>query len=268
MAPKGVVSTMLRIFSVFLLAPTVALASSIDSSFAFRETFLPPGPPSVAMRLDETAILWNPAGLAFSNLYSVGYAWKGIYREDQRTCATQFFLTKARGVGFGFLRDDLKEGVKTTALLSLAPRVSHNLSLGFTGKWRGGFNFDCGAMIKLGRRTLIGVVARNLRKKENIRRYWEGGIRIVLAKDRLIAFGNVVNEDSPWRKSTSYGGGFYVKLDNSMRSFISYTDDGCGHTIFKASLEISAGDAMIEGSYSQSSDDWVTISVRLSNWSR
>ena len=45
-------------------AAALALDSTLVESFAWRDTFLPCGIPSVALRTNETAMLWNPAGVA------------------------------------------------------------------------------------------------------------------------------------------------------------------------------------------------------------
>ena len=45
-------------------------------------------------------------------------------------------------------------------------------------RWKGGFNFDCGVMALIGKRISIGLVGRNLRNKDNVRRYYEGGIAV------------------------------------------------------------------------------------------
>ena len=68
--------TLLLLLSITLVAVTQATASvNLDSTLVYRDAFLPPGVPSIAVRTDETAMLWNPAGLAFSGGYFLGYAW-------------------------------------------------------------------------------------------------------------------------------------------------------------------------------------------------
>jgi hypothetical protein len=242
-----------------------AEAREIDSTFAFREAFLPPGAPSVAMHYDETAMLWNPAGMALSPTYYLGYAWKGTYLRDDRQVRTYFILTKARGFGLGFMRDDYSEGTKTTTIFSLAPRVTNNLAIGFTGKWKGGFNFDCGAMFRKPNVFAVGVVGRNLRERENVRRYIESGIAVTAIRRKLVLFFDVVNEESPWRDALAYGGGFTARLEYGINTTISYFTDGEDNAIYRASLNFLWGVNSIEGEYSTSSDHWRTLSGRIAN---
>jgi hypothetical protein len=220
------------------------------------------------MREDETAILWNPAGLAMSPAYYVSYAWKGTYLEDDRKIATHFVLTKARGFGLGFMRDDYSQGTRTTALFTLGPRLTRTSSVGFTGKWRGGFNFDCGALYWRPDQMTIGVVGRNLREKEGVRRYVEGGIAIVAVPRRLTLFFDVVDEDSRWRDALAFGGGFRARLQYGIETTLSCFDDGEGHQIYRASMSFIGGINIIEGEYSTSSNDWRSLSGRLASWSR
>lgn len=254
-----------------LLCPQDSDASSadrIDSTFAFRDAFLPPGVPSVALRDDETAILWNPAGLAMSPTYYVSYAWKGTYLGDDRKVATHFILTKARGFGLGFMRDDHSQGTRTTSLFTLGPHITNTLSVGFTGKWRGGFNFDCGALYWRPNQMSIGVVGRNLRERKDVRRYVEGGIALVAAPHRLTLFFDVIDEDSPWRDALAYGGGFTARLEYGIGTTLSCFDDGQGHQIYRASMSFIGGVNIIEGEYSTSSNDWHTLSGRFASRSQ
>ena len=261
----------LPLLAASLLWPGVSAASGadqvdqIDSTFAFRETFLPPGVPSVALRDDETSMLWNPAGLAMSPTYYVGYAWKGVYLGDDRKVATHFILTKARGFGLGFMRDNHSEGTRTTSIFTLAPRIGRTLSVGFTGKWRGGFNFDCGLMYRRPEQLSIGVVGRNLRERKAVRRYVEGGIALTAVPHRLTLFFDVIDEDSPWRDALAYGGGFTARLEYGINTTLSCFDDGQGHQTYRASLNFIGGVNVIEGEYSTSSNDWHTLSGRIAS---
>jgi hypothetical protein len=254
-----------------LLTPTQSTANDLDStfaaSFAYREAFLPPGVHSVALRADETAILWNPAGIPMSGTYYLGYAWKGTYYGDDKVVSTHFFLTKARGFGIGWMRDGFSEGVKTTTVFSIAPAVSKSMGLGFTGKWKGGFNFDCGLMLKLGKRISIGLVGRNLRDKENVRRYYEGGIGAFVIPGKLTLHFDVINEDSPWRKETVYGGGFAWQIQRHVGMSASYFTDESGTDIIRGSLNFLPPGEIVEGEYSKFSDDWSTLSARIASHS-
>jgi hypothetical protein len=242
-------------------------AAPLDSSFTFREAFLPPGVPSVALRDDETALLWNPAGIAMSDVYYIGYAWKGTYFEDKRQVATHFFLTKASGFAIGLSRDDYSEGVKNTTYFAVAPKISRSLAVGFTGKWKGAFNFDCGTLLRLGKRISVGFVGRNLRSRENVRRYWEGGVGVYALRRRLVLFSDVIVEDSPWREATAYGGGFVLKLQPWASVTTSYFTDGQDNEILRATLELVLPRRIIEGEYSTASNDWQTLSGRISTHS-
>jgi opacity protein-like surface antigen len=245
-----------------------ASAKEIDSTFSFREILLPPGVPSVALRTDETAILWNPAGLAMSKAYYVGYSWKGTYLKDDKQAGSHFLLTKARGFGIGFVRDDYSEHVKTTTIFTLSPHVIDSFSLGFTGKWKGGFNFDCGAMLRAGDRVTFGFVGRNLREKKDVRRYLEGGVAITAVPHKLNFFFDVINEESPWRDALAYGGGFTAKLEYSIYIGASYFYDGDGNKIFRTSLSFLSGVNILAGEYSISTDNWRTIGGRFASSSQ
>jgi hypothetical protein len=257
------------VFVVCLLgvAASDSHAAALDSSFVFREVMLPPGVPSVALKDDETALLWNPAGIAMSDVYYIGYAWKGTYIDDERQSATHFFLTKARGFGIGLSRDDLSEGVKNTTYFSVAPRVTRNFAIGFTGKWKGGFNFDCGTVMRIAKRISVGFVGRNLREKKNVRRYWETGVALYAVRGRLLLFSDVIVEDSPWRDATAYGGGFILQLQDWSTVTTSYFTDGEDNQTLRTSLQLVLPRRIIEGEYSTASDDWQTLSGRLSTHS-
>ena len=245
-----------------------ASASDVEGSFAFRETFLPPGPPSVALRDDETAILWNPAGLPHSRTYYLGYTWKSVYLAGHQKTITHFFLTKARGFATGFVRDNISEGVKTATVLSIAPEIWRGFSLGFTGKWKGKFNYDLGAMLRIRRRVSLGIVGRNIRHKPDVRRYWEGGIGIYAIPGKLTFFCDVVQEDSPWREEIGYGCGLTLRLRGGFVTRASYFDDGSGNGIIRASLVLTSPATVLEGEYSSWTKDWETMAVRLASRSR
>jgi hypothetical protein len=245
-----------------------AEAGEMDSTFNYREAFLPPGVPSVAMRFDETAILWNPAGMALSRTYYMGFAWKGTYLDDDRQVATKFYLVKARGFGLGFIRDDVSPGTRTATLFSLAPHVTDSFAVGFTGKWKGGFNFDCGALYKYEDRLAVGVVGRNLRDTKDVRRYIESGIAVTAVPHRLALFFDVINEESPWRDALAYGGGLTARLEYGINATISYSNDGEGHETYRGSLNFIGGNNIIEGEYSTSTDHWYTLAGRIASRSQ
>lgn len=241
---------------------------AVDASYSFREILLPPGTPSVALRTDETAMLWNPAGLAMSKAYYVGYSWKGVYLKDDKQVGAHFLLTKARGFGVGVARDNYSEHVKTTTIFTLAPHVVDNFALGFTGRWKGGFNFDCGAMARAGDRVTFGFVGRNLREKKDVRRYLEGGIAVTAVRHKLSFFFDVINEESPWRDALAYGGGFTARLEYGIYVGASYFYDGDGNKIFRTSLSFLSGINVLSGEYSISTDDWRTIGGRFASYSQ
>ena len=245
--------------------PHDAEAKAVDSTFTFRDALLPPGVPSVAMRDDETAMLWNPAGLAMSRAYLVSYAWKGTYHEDDRQVSTHFLLMKARGFGLGFTRDDTAPGTKVTTLFTLAPHVVSNFALGFTGKWKGGFNFDSGLMYRKEPYFSLGFVARNLRDRKNARRYFEGGVAIAAAPHRLTLFFDVINEESTFRDAFAYGGGLSAKMEYGITLNASCFTDGQHHETYRASLNLSGGVNVIEGEYSVTTNDWSTVSARVAS---
>jgi hypothetical protein len=259
---RRTISVIATLAVLTLLAP-LAHAAEIDSSLTFRDAFLPPGTPSVAMRSDETSVLWNPAGLGMSDTYYLGFAWKATYLGDDRKVTTHYFLTKAKGFGIGLMRDDYSEGVRNTTIFSLGPRVSNKFALGFTGKWKGGFNFDAGAIARLGSRASVGIVGRNLRDKDDVRRYYEAGIGLTVVRGRMSAFFDAIQEDSPWREATAYGGGILLYLEHGISVSSSYFDDGEGNGTIRASIRFLMSSRIIEGEYSQTSDDWETLSARI-----
>ena len=148
-----------------------------------RQTSL--GAASMALSNDANALFWNPAGIAMSGVYFLGYSWKGTYYDDDIRIQSHYALTKARGFGIGLMRDDYAKGVKTTTLCSLAPPITDKFTLGWTGKWRGGFNFDVGVMAILGNHVSFGFVGRNVRYKPNVRRYWESGLALHAVPGKL-----------------------------------------------------------------------------------
>jgi len=248
--------------------PSEAAAKPIDSSLSWRDAFLPPGIPSVALRYDETAVLWNPAGLAMSDAYFIGYSWKGTYLDDKRQVATHFLLVKSKGFGMGFTRDDYSEGTKFTTLFTLAPHVTKSSAVGFTGKWKGGFNFDCGAIWRFRNRVSLAAVGRNLRDRPTARRYIEGGLAVTALPGKLGVFFDVINEESPWRDALGYGGGLTARLERSVGASVSYFTDGDDHGTVRASLSFTSGVNLIEGEYSSSSDSWTTLSGRIASVGR
>ena len=257
--------------AVLMAAAPVAFGSSpkpIDSTFSYREIFLPPGTPSVALRTDETAILWNPAGLAMSKVYYIGYCWKGTYLKDAREVTSQYVLVKSRGFGVGFMRDDYSSHVKTTTLFSLAPHAADNFGLGFTGKWKGGFNFDCGAMARIKDRVTLAFVGRNLRERSDVRRYMESGVAVTAVPRKLAFFFDTIHESSPWRHALAYGGGFTAQLEYSIYVGASYFYDGDGNKIFRASLSFMTGVNLIAGEYSTTTNDWRTLGGRIASYSQ
>ena len=276
---KCFVSRLLILLSVsLLLSPLAALADDapdpgpaptgpdpVLSTLTYRDAFLPPGTPSVALHADETAMLWNPAGIAMSGVYYLGYAWKGTYYDDDIRIQSHYALTKARGFGIGVMRDDFSKGVKTTTLFSIAPPITDKFTLGWTGKWKGGFNFDVGLMAILGRHLSFGFVGRNIRYKPNVRRYWESGLALHAVPGRLTCHFDVIVEDSPWRAETALGGGFNLNLEQGVSITASYFTDGEGHGIARAGLRLSMPGNTVEGEYTQYTNDFQTMGVRLAS---
>ncbi len=252
-------------FVLFLLLVVSAWCAEgdIDSTFAYREIFLPPGLPSVALRTDETALLWNPAGIAMSRTYYLGYAWKGVYLGDHPHVISQFFLAKSKGFGLGYMHDSHSPGDANTYILTLAPAVSRTIALGFTGKWRGGFNFDCGFMGNFHNRLSVGFVARNLRKKTDARRYYEGGIAINILPHKLSTFFEVVNENSKWHKATSYGIGIISTFKGGMCASLTYFTDTDDISVVRATLRFVLSRNIIEGEYSNFTNDHSIVGARI-----
>jgi hypothetical protein len=267
----------LILLSIFLIPLPLFAGSASDpdsaasgsdpflSTLAFRDAFLPPGTPSVALHADEVAMLWNPAGIAMSDVYFLGYSWKGTYFSGDLKVQSHYILTKARGFAIGVMRDNYSKGVKTTTLFSLAPPITNKFSLGWTGKWRGGFNFDAGAMLVLGNHVSFGFVGRNIRYLKNVRRYWESGIGLHVVPGRLTCHFDVVVEDSPWRTETALGGGFNANLDHGITVTASYFTDGEGHGVTRAGLRLSMPGNTFEGEYGQYTNDYQSLGVRLAS---
>lgn len=256
----------LSLFLLFLPLPLFAAdpPDPILSTLAYRDAFLPPGAPSVAVHADETAMLWNPAGLAMSGVYYLGYSWKGTYYEDDLQIQSHYALTKAKGFGIGIMRDNYSEGVKTTTLFSLAPPITDYLTLGWTGKWKGGFNFDVGAMLVLERHLALGFVGRNVRYRDDVRRYWEGGLALHAVPGRFTLHFDVIVEDSPWRAETGLGGGINANLESGISVSASYFTDGEGHGIARGGLRLRMPGNIFEGEYTQYTNDFQTLGARLS----
>jgi hypothetical protein len=263
----GLLMRLILVALILVVFAAPLMASDLEEVFpytlTFRDAFLPPGAPSVAMHFDETAVLWNPAGIAMSEVYALAYAWKGTYFDDDLKVQSHFLLTKSHGFGLGLRRDNYSRGVKTTTFFSLAPPITKDLAIGWTGKWRGGFNFDAGAMLVLGRRLSVGFVGRNLRERKNVRRYWESGLAAHLSPGRLSCYFDVVVEDSPWREVTALGGGFDAALEHGVSIGFSYFTDGEGHGITRGALKIRMPGNLMEGEYTEYTNNFQTMGLRL-----
>ena len=258
---------MLLGFAFLIAGKLEAEETWIDSTFASREIQLPPGVPSITLRTDETAMLWNPAGIAMSNTYFLGYAWKGTYGGDDLKVISQFFLAKSKGFGLGIMHDSHSRGKKNTYLVTIAPPVSGNFALGFTGKWGGGFNFDCGAMATLRRHLILALVGRNLRSKTDARRYLEAGVALTIHRSRLTFFFDFINEDSKWQKASTYGGGLVARLTRTVAASISYFVDSNDVGAVRTTLRIYLSPNSVDGEYSVFSDDWSVIGGRIASHS-
>jgi hypothetical protein len=208
-------------------------------------------------------MLWNPAGMVMSGVYYLGYSWKGTYYDDDVRIQSHYALTKARGFGIGLMRDDFSEGVKTTTLFAIAAPITDKFSLGWTGKWKGGFNFDAGVMAVLGRHVSFGFVGRNIRYKPKVRRYWESGLALYAVPGRFTLHFDVIVEDSPWRAETALGGGFNLNLEKGISITGSYFTDGEGHGITRVGLRLRMPGNTLEGEYTQYTNDFQTMGVRL-----
>jgi hypothetical protein len=246
--------------------PAYALDSTLVSSYAWRDTFLPSGIPSVALRTNETSILWNPAGVAMGNPYSAGYAYTAVYSGDSKATGTHFILTNMRGLGFGFTRDNIGEGTKTRMLLNVSPRFSRSFALGWTGKWRGAFNFDVGAMMRVRNRLSLGFVGRDLRETKEARTYYEAGIALIISPRAFGIFYDTVIEDNIYRKATAHGGGIYVGFEGSVFFIGTLTNDGEGHTYFRFVLQLYSPSGLLEGAYMNATDDFTSLGGRFSRW--
>jgi hypothetical protein len=253
-------------FSLSAASPAWAVDSLLVSSYAWRDTFLPCGIPSVALRTNETAVLWNPAGIALGNAYSAGYAYTAVYSGEAKQTGTHFVLTNTRGLGFGFTKDNIGEGTRTRMLFTVSPRFSDVFSVGWTGKWRGGFNFDVGTMMRLGRYISLGLVGRDLRDMEDARRYYEAGVAFIVSPSTFGVFYDAVIEDNVYRKATAHGGGFYVGFEKSVFFTATITSDGEGGTYFRFILQLYSPGGLLEGAYMTSSPDFTSLSGRFSRW--
>jgi hypothetical protein len=250
-----------------LAAPALSGDSLLVESFAWRDTFLPCGLPSVALRTNETAILWNPAGIAMGNSYSAGYAYTAVYSGEERKTGTHFVLSNTRGLGFGLTKDDIGEGTKTRILFAVAPRFSHRISVGWTGKWRGRFNFDVGAMLRIKEHISLGFVGRDLRDTRDARTYYESGIALLVSPSKFGLFYDVIVEDNIYRKATAHGGGLYIGFENQVFFMAALTADGEGSTYLRFVLQLFSPGGLLEGSYMESSNDYKSLSGRFSRWS-
>ena len=257
---------MLMTMQVMLLASVVPAESSVnlDSTLAYREAFLPPGIPSVAVRTDETAMLWNPAGLAFSGQYFLGYAWKGPYYREHIEIATNFFLTKIGGFGMGYTRDNYSTGTKNQFLISLAPPITRDFSVGVTNKWKGAFNLDAGTWLKFGSMGTLGFVWRDVRDTDRDRRTYEVGLAIFPTLRSTVHF-DVIIEDNSYRTGTTIGGGIYAALTRSFYMGGSYFRDPDGNSIWRAGMKLQMPGNVAEGEYSRSSDDFQTAGFRITS---
>ncbi len=255
----------LLVFNLLFAGTQVSTASaSFGSSSCFRDLYLPPGPPSVALQIDENAILWNPSAIGLSSRYYIGYAWKGIYFEGKKEVTNHFFLTRSRGFGFGFMHDSHSVGVKTTTLLAISPPVSSRFSLGFTGKWRGGFNFDCGVSVVPTDEIRIAIVGRNLREDSPSPRYIEGGIAAGAISNKLTLFFDTIFEESESRKKTIYGCGILANWGHGFITSFSFFQDQADLTTIRAAIRLHQGPNIIEGEYWKASDRWSSLSARIS----
>lgn len=245
---------------------TLAVDSSLVHSYAWRDTFLPCGIPSVALRTNETAMLWNPAGIAMGSPFSAGYAYTAVHSGEDKASGTHFILTNTRGIGFGLTRDDIGEGTTTRMLFTVAPRFSRVFAVGWTGKWRGDFNFDVGAVMRIKDKISLGFVGRDLRETRQARTYYEAGIALILSPSKFGIFYDTIIEDNEYRKATAHSGGIYVGFEGSVFFVGTLTDDGEGHTYFRFTLQLYSPSGLLEGAYMTSSDDFTSLAGRISRW--
>ena len=249
-------------------APGTALAvdSSFVASYAWRDTFLPCGIPSVALRTNETAMLWNPAGVALGSAFSAGYAYTAVYEGDDKASGTHFALTNTRGLGFGFTRDTIGDGTRTRMLLTVAPRFSQVFAVGWTGKWRGAFNFDVGAVMRIKNRVSLGFVGRDLRETKQARTYYEAGIAVIVSPSKFGMFYDAIIEDNEYRNATAHSGGIYVGFEGSVFFVGTLTDDGEGHTYFRFNLQLYSPGGLLDGGYMTSNAGFTSLGGRFSRW--
>ena len=246
--------------------PAMALDSTLVASYAWRDTFLPCGLPSVALRTNETAILWNPAGVALGNPYSAGYAYTAVYAGEDKETGTHYVLTNTRGLGFGFTKDNIGDGTRTRMLLTVAPRFSRTYALGWTGKWRGAFNFDVGAMMRVGDYLSLGFVGRDLRDARDARTYYEAGVALIASPNRFGMFYDAVFEDNEYRKATAHSGGIFVGFEGPVFFIATLTSDGEGHTYSRFILQLYSPSGLLEGGYMTATDDFTSLGGRFSRW--
>jgi len=256
--------------SIVLAAAAPGTALAVDSAFvdsyAWRDTFLPCGIPSVALRTNETAMLWNPAGVALGSAFSGGYAYTAVYSDEDKASGTHFMLTSTRGLGFGFTKDTIGEGTRTRMLFTVAPRFSQVFAVGWTGKWRGAFNFDVGAVVRIKNKISLGFVGRDLRETQQARTYYEAGVAVIISPSKFGLFYDMVIEDNEYRKATAHSGGIYVGFEGSVFFVGTLTDDGEGHTYFRFNLQLYSPGGLLEGSYMTSNAGFTSLGGRFSRW--
>jgi len=255
----------LTLLTIFIVVAQATASVDLDSTFAYRDAFLPPGVPSVAVRTDETAMLWNPAGLAFSGAYFLGYAWKGTYYKQHQEISTHFFLTKMGGFGIGYTRDSYSKGTQNQFLISLAPPISKSFSIGVTNKWKGAFNLDAGAWLKFGDMGTLAFVWRDIRETDRDRKAYEAGLAIFPTQRSTLHF-DVIIEDNSWRKATTLGGGLYAALSQNFYLGGSYFWDGNGNRIMRVGLKLQMPGNVAEGTLSRYSDDYQTYGIRMTSF--
>ncbi|MFC1799928.1 hypothetical protein ACFL2Z_03350 [Candidatus Eisenbacteria bacterium] len=259
--------SLLTLLTIFIVVTHASASVDLDSTLAYRDAFLPPGVPSIAVRTDETAMLWNPAGLAFSGMYFLGYAWKGTYYKQHQEISTHFFLTKAGGFGIGYTRDSYSKGTKNQFLISLAPPISKSFSVGVTNKWKGAYNLDAGAWLKFGNMGTLAFVWRDLRDTDHDRKTYEAGLGI-FPTQRVALHFDVIIEDNSWRTGTTIGGGLYAAVSQSFYVGGSYFKDGDGNGIMRAALKLQMPGNVAEGEFSKSSDDYQTYGIRMTSFNQ
>jgi hypothetical protein len=96
-----------------------------------------------------------------------------------------------------------------------------------------------------------------------VRRYWESGLALHAVPGRLTFHFDVIVEDSPWRAETGLGGGFLANLKGGISISASYFTDGEGHGITRGGLRLMMPSNVVEGEYTEYTNNYQSLGFRL-----